>query len=223
MNSIFENPEHERVRVKICGITRPQDALAAAHLGADAIGLVFYPASPRAVSIEAANAIIDVLPPFVCKVGLFVNATPDEISRILNEVALDLLQFHGDEKPEQCTGYSKPFIKAVRMQDNVDLNAVANRYADAGALLLDSFVEGLHGGTGQVFDWSRIPANPGKPLILAGGLTPANVATAINNVRPYAVDVSGGVESAKGIKDAQKIAEFIKEVRNAENKSSQGR
>jgi phosphoribosylanthranilate isomerase len=223
VNSLSESSENTRVRIKICGITRPQDALAAAYLGADAVGLVFFPSSPRAVTIESAKAIINILPPFVCKVGLFVNPEPVEISRILKEVTLDLLQFHGDEKPEQCTGYSKPFIKAVRMQDNVDLNAVANRYADAGALLLDSFVEGLHGGTGQVFDWSRIPANPGKPLILAGGLTPANVATAINNVRPYAVDVSGGVESAKGIKDAQKIAEFIKEVRNAENKSSQGR
>jgi phosphoribosylanthranilate isomerase len=223
VNSLSESPEYVRVRVKICGITRPQDAVAAVNLGADAIGLVFYPASPRALTIKTANAIIDVLPPFVCKVGLFVNAAPDEINKILNEVTLDLLQFHGDEKPGQCAGHSKPFIKAVRMQDNVDLNAVANDYAGASALLLDSFVEGLHGGTGQVFDWSQIPANPGKPLILAGGLTPDNVATAIKKVRPYAVDVSGGVESAKGIKDAQKIAEFIREVRNAEIQSSQGR
>ena len=223
MNSLSENFENTRVRVKICGITRPQDALAAAHLGADAIGLVFFPSSPRAVTIETAKAIVDVLPPFVCKVGLFVNAAPDEINRILKEVTLDLLQFHGDEKPEQCIGHSKPFIKAVRMQDNIDLNAVAGHYADASALLLDSFVEGIHGGTGQVFDWSMVPANIGKPLILAGGLTSANVATAIEKVRPYAVDVSGGVESAKGIKDAQKIAEFIREVRNAEIQSSQGR
>lgn len=223
MNKLSENPEYVRVRVKICGITRPEDALAAARLGADAIGLVFYPASPRAVTIQTANKIIDVLPPFICKTGLFVNATSDEINRILDKVALDVLQFHGDEEPEQCASYPKPFIKAVRMQDNVDLNTAARQYADASALLLDTYVEGLHGGTGQVFDWSRIPANTGKPLILAGGLTPANVATAIKQVRPYAVDVSGGVESAKGIKDARKITEFIREVRNAEIQSSQGR
>lgn len=212
-----------RVRVKICGITRPQDALAAARLGADAIGLVFYPDSPRAVTIETAKAIIKVLPPFITKTGLFVNATPDEIHKVLDAIDLDVLQFHGNEEPEQCAGYPKPFIKAVRMQDNVDLNTAARRYADASALLLDTYVEGLHGGTGQVFDWSRIPANTNKPLILAGGLTPANVAAAIRQVRPYAVDVSGGVESAKGIKDAGKITEFIREVRNAEIQSSQGR
>ena len=219
MKKLSENPEYARVRVKVCGITRPQDALEAAHLGVDAIGLVFYPTSPRAVTLQAACAIVDVLPPFVCKVGLFVNATTDEVTRVLEAVALDVLQFHGDEEPEQCSRYSKPFIKAVRMQDNVDLKAVANRYPAAAALLLDTYVEGLRGGTGQVFDWSRIPANTGKPLILAGGLTSANVAAAIEQAEPYAVDVSGGVESAKGIKDAGKIAEFIREVRNAKIRS----
>ena len=215
MKKLFESTEYARVRVKICGITRPQDALAAAYLGADAIGLVFYPASPRAVTVQTACAIVEVLPPFICKVGLFVNAAPDEISGVLETVALDVLQFHGDEETEQCKRYSKPFIKAVRMQDNADLNAAVIRYADASALLLDTYVDGLHGGTGQAFDWSRIPAHPGKPLILAGGLTPANVAAAIEQTKPYAVDVSGGVESAKGIKDTGKIAEFIQEVRNA--------
>jgi phosphoribosylanthranilate isomerase len=219
VKKLTESPEYAKVRVKICGITRPQDALAAACLGADAIGLVFYPASPRAVTVQAASTIIDVLPPFVCKVGLFVNATPEEISEVLEVVALDVLQFHGDEKPEQCTCYSKPFIKAVRMQDNVDLNAAAIRYADASALLVDTHVDGLHGGTGLAFDWSRIPAHLGKPLILAGGLTPENVAAAIERTKPYAVDVSGGVESAKGVKDAGKITEFIKEVRNAKIRS----
>ncbi|OGT64210.1 MAG: N-(5'-phosphoribosyl)anthranilate isomerase [Gammaproteobacteria bacterium RIFCSPLOWO2_01_FULL_47_190] len=219
MKKLSESPEYARVRVKICGITRPQDALAAACLGVDAVGLVFYPASPRAVTIQAACAIVDVLPPFVCKVGLFVNAAPDEITRVLETVALDVLQFHGDEEPELCSYHSKPFIKAVRMQDNVNLNAAAIRYADASALLLDTYVEGLHGGTGHAFDWSRIPAHTGKPLILAGGLTPANVAVAIEQTKPYAVDVSGGVESAKGIKDAGKIAEFIREVRNAKIRS----
>lgn len=223
MNKLSEKPGYARVRVKICGITRPQDALAAACSGADAIGLVFYPDSPRAVTIETAKAIIKVLPPFITKTGLFVNATPGEINRVLENVALDVLQFHGDEAPEQCLNFRKPFIKAVRMQDNVDLYAVAISYADASALLLDTFVKGVHGGTGLVFDWSRIPADTGKPLILAGGLTPANVADAVRQVRPYAVDVSGGVESAKGIKDAKKIAEFIREVRNAEIQSSQGR
>jgi phosphoribosylanthranilate isomerase len=215
VKKLFESTEYARVRVKICGITRPQDALAAAYLGADAIGLVFYPASPRAVTVQTACAIVEVLPPFICKVGLFVNAAPDEISGVLETVALDVLQFHGDEETEQCKRYSKPFIKAVRMQDNADLNAAVIRYADASALLLDTYVDGLHGGTGQAFDWSRIPAHPGKPLILAGGLTPANVAAAIEQTKPYAVDVSGGVESAKGIKDTGKIAEFIQEVRNA--------
>lgn len=223
MSFFSENPEYARVRIKICGITRPQDALAAAYSGADAIGLVFYPDSPRAVTIDMARAITAVLPPFISKTGLFVNATPDEITRVLENVTLDILQFHGDELPDQCSGYPKPFIKAIRMQDNVDLDNATRYYAGASALLVDTFVEGLPGGTGQVFDWSRIPANSAKPLILAGGLTPGNVADAVRKVRPYAVDVSGGVESAKGIKDAGKIAEFIREVRNAEIQSRENR
>ncbi|MBI4006576.1 MAG: phosphoribosylanthranilate isomerase [Gammaproteobacteria bacterium] len=206
-----------RVRIKICGITRPEDAVAAAHLGADAIGLVFYADSPRAVTIDIARKITSVLPPFVSKVGLFVNASPEEINKILENVTLDFLQFHGDENPEQCRYYSKPYIKAVRMQNAVDLNKITDCYSDAIALLLDTYVEGIRGGTGETFDWTRIPADLGKPVILAGGLTAGNVAHAIRQVSPYAVDVSGGVESNKGIKDAGKMAEFIREVRRAQN------
>lgn len=206
-----------RVRVKICGITRPEDALAAARLGADAIGLVFFPGSPRVVSIETARKITAILPPFVNKVGLFVNAEQQQVWEVLNTVPLDLLQFHGDEEPGDCERYSKPYIKAVRMHNHMDLSKVARQYASASALLLDAFVQGSYGGTGQVFDWSRIPADSGKPLILAGGLTSANIGMAIRQVMPYAVDVSGGVESAKGIKDPGKIEAFIQEVRHAES------
>jgi len=206
-----------RVRVKICGITRPADALAAACLGADAIGLVFYTGSPRAISIDRARDIVAVLPPFVSKVGLFVNARPEEINAALENVALDILQFHGDESPDQCRGYSKPYIKAVRMRKSVDLESFPDRFSDAMAFLLDAHVAGIRGGTGQTFDWSRIPAGLAKPIILAGGLTSENVAEAIRRVSPYAVDVSGGVESGKGIKDPAKIAEFIREVRNAQS------
>ena len=206
-----------RVRIKICGITRAEDALLATRLGADAIGLVFYADSPRAISIDAARRITGMLPPFVAKVGLFVNAASAVIEQVLQIVTLDLLQFHGDEVPEECGRYSKPYIKAVRMHDGIDVCREAERYAGASALLLDTYVTSKRGGTGENFDWSRIPANPGKPVILAGGLTPGNVASAIRQILPYAVDVSGGVESGKGIKDARKMAEFIREVRYAES------
>lgn len=206
--------------MKICGITRPEDALAAARCGADAIGLVFYPESPRAVDIETARRILAVLPPFVSKVGLFVNAPVDDINTVLHAVTLDVLQFHGEEEPEQCGRFSRPFIKAVRMRDNVDLKSVARCYAGASALLLDAYVQGVQGGTGMSFDWARIPADIDKPLILAGGLDKNNVRAAIRQVKPYAVDVSGGVELDKGIKDAEKIAEFIQEVRHAEHEYS---
>ncbi len=204
-----------RVRIKICGITRLEDALAAVHAGADAIGLVFYANSPRVVSPQLAREICTCLPPFVSKVGLFVNAPRKDIAKTLETVPLDLLQFHGDEAPEDCRGYSKPYIKAVRMQDHVKLADEVGQFSDASALLLDAFMEGVYGGTGQVFDWERPLPEIGKPLILAGGLTVENVAAAIRQIKPYAVDVSGGVESVKGIKDAAKIAEFIREVRNA--------
>lgn len=206
-----------RIRIKICGITRVEDALAAARLGVDAIGLVFYPDSPRAVGIDTAHRIAGMLPPFVTRVGLFVNATSDEINKVLQLVTLDLLQFHGAEEPPECARYSKPYIKAVRMSDVVDVQREARRYADASALLLDAYVKGKHGGTGATFNWSSVPAAVDKPIILAGGLTAENVASAIRQTLPYAVDVSGGVESGKGIKDARKMAEFIREVRYAES------
>ena len=201
-----------RTRVKICGITRPEDAHAAALLGADAIGLVFYASSPRAVSIEQAQTIVCALPAFVTVVGLFVDAAPAEIEQVLQSVRIDTLQFHGHEAAEQCGRYRRPYIKALRMREDVDVAACARDYADAAALLLDTYHEKITGGTGEPFDWSRVPENINIPIILAGGLTPQNVVAAVRQVRPYGVDVSGGVESAKGIKDSQKMAAFIEEV-----------
>lgn len=217
LNAINPHLDRSRVRIKICGITRPGDAQLAAALGADAIGLVFFSESPRYLTIEKALAITAALPPFVCKTGLFVNAGEDDIRSVLDRVNLDLLQFHGEENRQMCERYSKPYIKAVRMQKTTNLTQIARDYESASALLVDTFVEGVQGGTGKTFDWSLIPEDAGKPLILAGGLTADNVADAISRVRPYGVDVSGGVESDKGIKDANKLAEFIKEVRYAEN------
>jgi phosphoribosylanthranilate isomerase len=204
-----------RTRVKICGITRIEDATAAARAGADAIGLVFEPKSPRYVKPDQAQAIMRALPPFVTVVGLFVNAAPDTVETVLNRVPLDLLQFHGDETPEQCRRYHRPYIKAIHMRADVNLHDQAHRYADAEGLLLDTAAANVAGGSGQTFDWSLVPADPGKPVILAGGLTPENVAEAVRKVRPFAVDVSSGVEQSKGIKDAQKISAFIEAVRNA--------
>ena len=201
-----------RTRVKICGITRPEDAIEAARLGADAIGLVFYPASPRAVTAQQARAIAEALPPFITVVGLFVDAQPVEIAAILDAVRLDTLQFHGNESAAECARYGRPYIKALRMRPGVDVAACAHDHPGSAALLLDAHVEGVPGGTGLAFDWSLIPAGLNKPLILAGGLTPENVADAVRRVWPYAVDVSGGVESAKGIKDHRKMAKFINEV-----------
>ncbi|MGQ0657455.1 MAG: phosphoribosylanthranilate isomerase [Chromatiales bacterium] len=201
-----------RVRVKFCGITRAQDAIAAAQLGVDAIGLVFHPASPRAVSSEQARAVTSVLPPFVAKVGLFVNAERRAITRTLAEVCVDVLQFHGDEMPEQCRGFGKPYVKAIRMHPGVNLAQIAGLYQDAAALLLDAYEEGLYGGTGTAFDWALAAQSIGKPLVLAGGLTPANVGAAIAQVHPYAVDVSGGIEATKGVKDPAKMQAFMQEV-----------
>ncbi len=202
-----------RTRVKICGITRTEDALAAARLGADAIGLVFYAPSPRAVSIAQARAICAALPPFVTPVGLFVNAAEAEVQAVLEAVPLGLLQFHGDETPAECERYGRPWIKALRMAPGLDVAAEARRYGSASGILLDAWQAGVPGGTGQCFDWSRIPPLD-KPLVLAGGLTPDNVAEAIRVVRPWAVDVSGGVEAEKGIKDAALMAAFIQQVIN---------
>lgn len=190
------------VRSKICGITRIEDALAAVEAGADAIGLVFYGKSPRAVSIEQAAAILQALPPFVTSVGLFVDMPRDELQQLLQRLPLDLLQFHGDESPADCEGHGRPYIKALRVRPGEDVAAAMAPYAGAQGILLDTFVEGLPGGTGASFDWSLVPEDAAKPIILAGGLDADNVATAIRQVRPHAVDVSGGVEASKGIKDA---------------------
>ncbi|HTN30819.1 MAG TPA: phosphoribosylanthranilate isomerase [Pseudomonas sp.] len=205
------------VRSKICGITRIEDALLAAEAGADAIGLVFYDKSPRVVDVRQARAILAALPPFVTSVGLFVNASRCFIGEVLDAVPLDLLQFHGDETPEQCEGHGRPWFKALRVRPGDDLRAETARFSGARAILLDAYVPGVPGGTGERFDWNLIPADLSRPLILAGGLTPDNVAEAISSVRPYGVDVSGGVEASRGIKDAAKVAAFIQRVREAGN------
>ncbi|WP_407651312.1 phosphoribosylanthranilate isomerase [Denitrificimonas halotolerans] len=198
-----------RIRTKICGITRIEDALSAAQSGVDAIGLVFYEKSPRAVNIVQAQAIVAALPPFVSTVGLFVNATREVINTVLAEVPLDILQFHGDETPEQCEGFSRPYIRALRMQPGVDIAQKAAQYTCAQAVLLDAWVPGVPGGTGERFDWQQIPTDLAKPLILAGGLNVDNAVQAMRQVQPWALDVSGGVESSRGIKDADKIRKFL--------------
>ncbi len=205
-----------RTRVKICGITRVEDALDAAAHGCDAIGLVFYERSPRNVGLQRAAEIVVALPPFVSVVGLFVDADVEYVRMILASVRLDVLQFHGDESPAYCAQFGLPYLKAVRVRPETNLVQYAADYTGAGALLLDAYTEGVHGGTGQVFDWSLIPVNLPKPIILAGGLNPGNVSEAIRRTRPYAVDVSGGVEREKGIKDAGKIAAFMQGVRDGE-------
>lgn len=202
-----------QTRVKICGITRTEDALAAARAGADAIGLVFAE-SPRQISPEQGRLIVSSLPPFIKVVGLFVDAPPDRVRDVLRAVPLDLLQFHGQEAPEACRGYGRPYIKAISMKDGMDVVTEARRYADAAGVLLDAYHPEKVGGSGQTFDWSRVPPETGKPVILAGGLTPENVAAAVSTVRPYAVDVSSGVEISKGIKDAAKIAAFIRNAKS---------
>lgn len=192
-----------------------EDALAAVEAGADAIGFVFYAKSPRAVTFQQARSIIEALPPFVTTVGLFVNASRCELGEILDAVPLDLLQFHGDEAAAECEGWHRPYIKALRVKAGDDIAAACDAFPGASGILLDAYVEGVPGGTGEVFDWSLIPQGLSKPIILAGGLTPDNVAEAIARVRPYAVDVSGGVEASKGIKDHAKIQAFIKAVRGS--------
>jgi phosphoribosylanthranilate isomerase len=201
-----------RTRIKFCGITRPEDAASAAYLGADAIGLVFYPPSPRAVNPQQARTIVQGLPPFVTVVGLFVDATPNDIEEVLAEVPLDILQFHGEETPAECSRYGRPYVKAIRMAVGIDLEQITRLYGDASALLLDTYRRGVPGGTGQTFDWDCIPGERSKAIILAGGLTPENVPEAVTRVRPYGVDVSGGVEQSKGVKDAAKMAAFIRGV-----------
>ena len=203
------------VRVKICGITRLQDLRAACDAGADALGFVFYSKSPRQVTIATAAALLRELPPFVQAVGLFVDAQPAFIESVLQAVPLDLLQFHGDETPADCARFGRPYIKAVRVNRETDLLKCAADFDAARGLLLDAYVPGVPGGTGERFDWTLIPPNLPKPVILSGGLTPDNVAEAVQRVRPWAVDVSSGVEVSKGIKDAHKIAQFIAKAKEA--------
>jgi len=204
-----------RTRVKICGITRVDDAHVAVKHGADAIGLVFYAASPRHVAIETAAAIVASLPPFVSAVGLFVDASVDEVNSVLSHVRLDILQFHGDETAAYCRGFGLPYMKAIRVQADTNLLQCELDYSDARALLLDTYQQGLPGGTGLAFDWKLIPDSIANRVVLAGGLNPNNVTHAIRQVHPYAVDVSGGVEITKGIKDADKIAAFMRGVSDA--------
>jgi len=200
-------------RIKICGITRVEDALAAAKAGADAIGLVFYAPSPRAVTPAQAAAIVTALPPFVTTVGLFVDADAVYVQDVLKHVPLDVLQFHGDEDAAYCEQFERPYLKAVRVREGQDLATVAAAWSSASGILLDSYKPGVPGGTGEVFDWALVPAARRWNLVLAGGLSVDNVAQAISQVLPWAVDVSGGVEAAKGIKDIEKINAFVQEVK----------
>ena len=201
-----------RTRVKVCGITREEDALAAVAAGVDALGFVFYAPSPRNVSIEQAARIIAKIPAFVSSTALFVNADRKEIDSVISSTKIDLLQFHGDEDPSFCESFRRPYIKALRMRDELDVLSLASTYHSARAILLDAYVEGIPGGTGSSFDWQRIPAQLSSRIVLAGGLDADNVADAIRQTNAYAVDVSGGVEAAKGIKDANKIRCFMNEV-----------
>ena len=205
-----------KTAVKICGITRVEDALVAARCGAHAIGLVFYRPSPRYVTPERAAEIVRALPPFVTPVGLFVDASEEEVLEIASRARVQMIQFHGSETPEFCARFELPYLKAVRVRPEVDLLQYARDFEGAKALLLDAYQEGLHGGTGAVFDWDLIPPALPLPVVLSGGLHPENVAEAVRRVRPCAVDVSSGVEASKGIKDAARIEAFVNGVRDAD-------
>lgn len=205
----------KRTRVKICGITRTEDAQVAVDAGADALGFVFYPPSPRYVAPEKAAEIIRDVAAFVTTTALFVNAEREEIDRIIDSSRIDLLQFHGDEPETFCNSFSRPYIKALRMKPGMDILAECQKYASARAILLDAYRPGVPGGTGEVFDWDLIPDNLPAPVILAGGLTCDNIRQAVQTVTPFAVDVSGGVELSKGIKDAVKVETFVNEVTRA--------
>lgn len=204
-----------RTRTKICGITRLEDAKASVRAGCDALGFVFYKESPRYIALDAFKVIVKELPPFVTKTGLFVNADPAEIEEAIQSGLVNVLQFHGDETPDFCRQFNFPYIKAVAVSSSVDLIQYAKDFHDAEALLLDAYHEHLKGGTGQTFDWNLIPHSLSKPIVLAGGLNVGNVKEAINQVKPYAVDISGGVEDSKGIKNSLKIQAFIKETQDA--------
>ena len=203
------------IRVKICGITSIADARAAVESGADAIGLVFYEPSPRAVSIDQAQAIAASVGPFVTVVGLFVDADESYIRDVLGSVSLHVLQFHGNESREFCEQFQRPYMKAIRMRPELNVPQEIDTYLSASAILLDAYRPGVPGGTGETFDWQRVPQNSPLPIVLAGGLTPKNVASAIQSTQVYGVDVSGGVESAPGQKDPRKVAQFISNARHA--------
>ena len=205
----------DRTRIKICGLTREADVAAAVQSGADAIGFVFYAGSPRFVSVARAAELARLLPPFVQPVGLFVNATLKDVRAACRAIPQLMLQFHGDETPEQCTRHGRPFLRAARMAPGFDLVDFASRFSAADGLLLDAHVGGFGGG-GKVFDWSLIPRNVPRPLVLSGGLNPANVTDGVLRVRPWAVDVSSGVEASKGIKDAELMRRFCEAVREAD-------
>jgi phosphoribosylanthranilate isomerase len=202
-----------RTRIKICGITRLEDALAAVELGADALGFIFHPGSPRSVDAARTATIVERLPPFVTSVGLFVDARGAFIDEVLGTVPLDLLQVHGDECPDDCEGHGRPYIKAVPMATGVSVEGYTATYPGARGFVLDSHGLGRTGGSGQRFDWGRFPRRQERPMILAGGLEPSNVAEAVRRTRAYGVDVSSGVEREPGVKDAAKMAAFIDEVR----------
>ena len=201
-------------KVKICGFTNSENARDAAIAGVDAIGLVFYDKSPRNVDIQKAREIVAALPPFINRVGLFVNANPSFIDEVLCEVPLDTLQFHGDEEVVDCTQYQMPFIKSLRVTSKTNLDQIAEHFSDASALLLDSYNPNSYGGTGEIFDWSLARVKINLPIILAGGLNSENVSEAISQVNPYAVDASSGVESSPGMKDIDKILAFIQSIRS---------
>lgn len=205
-----------RTRVKICGITREEDLLAALAVGADALGFVFYPPSPRYLTPERAAALMRRVPPFVARVGLFVNPDPAVLAATLAAVPLDLIQFQGDETPEFCEQFGRPYVKVARMRPGIDLVEFARAYPSARGLLLDSYVES-YGGAGQTFDWSLVPKGLSVPVVVAGGLTASNVGSVIRQLRPWGVDVSSGVEAAKGIKDAEKINAFMAAVKDADS------
>lgn len=208
-----------RTRIKICGITRIEDALAAARAGADAIGLIFYPPSPRGIKLTHAIDIARQLPPFVSTVALFVNATVVEVGEVVRALRPSLLQFHGDEDHAFCEQFAMPYLKAVRVGSGMrpaDLLECESRFASAKALLLDTLAAGVYGGSGESFDWTKVPPGMRGRIVLSGGLNPGNVANAVRAVHPWAVDVSSGVEAQKGIKDHQKITQFIEAVKNAD-------
>jgi len=204
-----------RTRIKICGITRAEDLRAVADAGADAFGLVFYPPSPRCLTLERARGLNRAAPAFLTSVALFVNPTAGEVRQVIEAVQPQVLQFHGEETPGFCSGFGVPYIKACRVKPGVDLLEYWRPFSDASGWLADAWVE-EYGGVGAGFDWSLVPAQREKPLVLSGGLAPGNVAEAIRRVKPWGVDVSSGVESAKGVKDAARIAAFVAEVRNAD-------